>query len=172
MKALRKGLLLALIHALIVCSLGAKLLYERATRPRVWVKAAQIDPDLPIRGRYLNLNFELPAIGFDTRDEDMSKQFTTPFNLRCDLQMRDGKLVAVGKPDGQFWVMLRKSDQGQMAVVWPSTPFFIPEHLDLNRLTGPHPNLWVEVTMPESGPPRPIRLGVKNGNRITPLQTE
>ena len=40
---------------LLVLSLSGKLLYDRATCPRVWVKTARWDPNLPIRGRYLAL---------------------------------------------------------------------------------------------------------------------
>ena len=59
MKTLQKGLAVAVIQILIVLSVGGKLLYDRATRPRVWVRTASIDPDLPIRGRYLTLNLEV-----------------------------------------------------------------------------------------------------------------
>jgi hypothetical protein len=55
MTLLRKGLLLGGLHAAIVLSLSGKLLYDRATCPRVWVKTAPYDPSLPIRGRYLAL---------------------------------------------------------------------------------------------------------------------
>jgi hypothetical protein len=51
----RKGLILAAFQCLLVLSLSGKLLYDRATCPRVWVKTAQWDPNLPIRGRYLAL---------------------------------------------------------------------------------------------------------------------
>ena len=55
MKLLHKGLLLAAIHCLMVLSLTGKLLYDRSTSPRVWVRTAPWDPNLPIRGRYLSL---------------------------------------------------------------------------------------------------------------------
>ena len=51
----RKGLILAAFQCLLALSLSGKLLYDRATCPRVWVKTAQRDPNLPIRGRYLAL---------------------------------------------------------------------------------------------------------------------
>ena len=51
----RKGLILAAFQCLLVLSLSGKLLYDRATCPRIWVKTAQWDPNLPIRGRYLAL---------------------------------------------------------------------------------------------------------------------
>ena len=55
MSTLRKGLIVAALQCLIALSLGGKLLYDRSTRPRVWVKTARWDPELPIRGRYLAL---------------------------------------------------------------------------------------------------------------------
>jgi hypothetical protein len=51
----RKGLILAAFQCLLVLSLTGKLLYDRAACPRVWVKTAQWDPNLPLRGRYLAL---------------------------------------------------------------------------------------------------------------------
>ena len=51
----RKGLILTAFQCLLALSLSGKLLYDRATCPRVWVKTAQWDPNLPIRGRYLAL---------------------------------------------------------------------------------------------------------------------
>ena len=51
----RKGILLAGLQCALVLSLAGKLVYDRATRPRVWVKTQRYDPDLPIRGRYLSL---------------------------------------------------------------------------------------------------------------------
>ena len=56
--AVRKGLVVAALHVAIVASLGAKLLVDRATRPRVWARAAPVDPNLPIRGRYVRLRLE------------------------------------------------------------------------------------------------------------------
>src|SRR5689334_17961281 len=55
MRLLYKGLILAGLQALMVLSLTGKLLYDRATCPRVWVRTAPWDPSLPIRGRYLSL---------------------------------------------------------------------------------------------------------------------
>ena len=48
--------------------------------------------------------------------------------------------------------------------------YFIPEHVaDPSRLAA-NEELWVEVTLPKKGPLRPIRLGVKRGGVLTPLQ--
>ena len=55
MNSLRKGMLLGALQCVLVLSLTGKLLYDRATCPRVWVKTMRYDPNLPIRGRYLSL---------------------------------------------------------------------------------------------------------------------
>jgi hypothetical protein len=50
-----KGLIVCALHVAIVSSLGVKLLIDRATRPRMWVHVLPVDPDLPMRGRYVRL---------------------------------------------------------------------------------------------------------------------
>ena len=55
MNSLRKGIILGALQCAFVLSLTGKLFYDRATRPRVWVKTMPWDPNLPIRGRYLSL---------------------------------------------------------------------------------------------------------------------
>jgi hypothetical protein len=73
MTLVQKGLILAGLQALMVLSLTGKLLYDRATCPRVWVKTAPWDPSLPIRGRYLSLQL-VPERG--------ARYFTETFNQR------------------------------------------------------------------------------------------
>lgn len=58
MTPLARGLLVGALHLAIVASLGAKLLYDRATRPRTWVHVLPVDPDSPLRGRYVRLRIE------------------------------------------------------------------------------------------------------------------
>ncbi len=55
MNSLRKGILLGALQCALVLSLTGKLIYDRATCPRVWVRTQPYDPNLPIRGRYLSL---------------------------------------------------------------------------------------------------------------------
>lgn len=63
MKTRTKGLFLAAIHLAFLLSLGGKLLLDRATRPRFWLLAAPVDPNLPIRGRYVDLSVSIPVPG-------------------------------------------------------------------------------------------------------------
>ena len=62
-KAMRAGIILALVQLVLVLSVAGKYLYERKTRPRVWTRAAQYDPSLPLRGRYVALQLMVDACG-------------------------------------------------------------------------------------------------------------
>jgi hypothetical protein len=55
MNSLHKGIIVGALQCSLVLSLAGKLVYDRATCPRVWVKTLRFDPNLPIRGRYLSL---------------------------------------------------------------------------------------------------------------------
>src|SRR6201987_2988926 len=109
MSALAKAIAVALIQVLIVCSLGAKLLYDRRTRPQAWFKTERYDPNLPIRGRYLSLQVEVndprspEEIEQKFRDEikmyeNLRNQYRSFYNFgrECgSIDVRDGKALAI-----------------------------------------------------------------------------
>jgi len=168
MTSIRKGLIVALLHIFIVLSLGGKFLYDRTHRPRVWVKTGTIDPDLPIRGRYLTLSLEVHA-------PELAKLRTAPnYNWQSVvLAAENGQLVAhpVDTPSGMYIGAGAKTPQpaqDDLYFLSPQVDFFIPEHAET-----PHPTrdeeVWAEVTIPKKGPPRPIQLAIKHGSQLTPL---
>jgi hypothetical protein len=172
MRPLFKGMIIALIHVCIVSSLGAKLLYDRSVRPRVWVLATPFDPDLPIRGRYVSLQLVVQPRGI---------QKTTPGPgwvppQSAVLNIENGRLVAVAAPnkvgydpEGTHVRFIQRQDR-QFAVLEQPVAFFIPEHVPDPSRRQAGEELWVEVTIPRKGPPRPIRLGVKKADSpIIPL---
>lgn len=157
---LRKGLIVALLHLAIVASLGAKMLVDRVTRPRVWARVAPVDPDLPIRGRYVSMTIEGEA---DATVQSAYDGYFAPVVRNEALVFvpagqADGLYAQATARDGRFVVRLR----GRLA-------YFIPEHVPDPSTRQPGEELWVEVTLPRRGPPRPIRLGVKRDGTITPL---
>lgn len=87
MTPLSKGLVIAVVQVSLVACLGAKLLYDRATLPRVWVKVAPYDPNLPIRGRYVSLQLVVEPYG--TKDSDSTSGGTVA------LRVENGRLLAV-----------------------------------------------------------------------------
>lgn len=166
-----KGLVIAVVHLALVGSLGAKLLYDRETRPRVWALAVPYDPDLPIRGRYVSLQVAVEPRGFDDTDSQAGRH-----PRRVFLRAEAGRLVADAEseegsaPRSDLFVRFIQRGGESLAVLQEPVAFFIPEHVPDPSRRAPDELLWVEVTIPKKGPPRPIRLGVQQGDGpIEPL---
>jgi hypothetical protein len=163
MNVLSKGVAVALLHVLIVLSLGGKLLYDRHHRPRVWVRTGSMDPNLPTRGRYLTLRLEVQAPWLH---DAQGHQY-----LHSQITLGPGKDSLVAYKS--------ESDTGLSVTLWSGRPtsevtyldqpvdFFLPEHAQLPWMQGNE--LWAEVTIPRKGPPRPIQLALKKGTEWTPL---
>jgi uncharacterized membrane-anchored protein len=164
MKISYKGLIVALLHVAIVLSLGGKLLYDRATRPRVWVKTVSIDPDLPVRGRYLTLNLQAHA--------PWLKSGKDVYYQPVQLAMVNGELVAsqsdanTGMSVSFFRSMRQLPDD--LVAINPPVAFFLPEHANAPSARRGE-ELWAEVTIPKKGPPRPIQLALKDSSGWHPL---
>ena len=158
--ALRKALIVAIVHVLLVASLGAKLLIDRSTRPRVWARTAPIDPDLPIRGRYVRLQIEAyaPHVPESTH--------AVPVTLSVQVE----KLYAESAP-GHSEIYARPLPGRGVVVLRDPLAFFIPEDIPDPSLRQPGEELWVEVTLPRRGPPRPIRLGVVKDGALTVIRS-
>jgi hypothetical protein len=168
---MRKGLLLASIQVVLVLSLGGKLLYDRMTRPRVWVLSQVYDPNLPIRGRYLSQQLRMPAEGFIYFDS--KQQYSNEWYLNrkwAYLEIRNGQLIAKseGSGPGEWIHLLKNNDDTLVALSEESVLFFVPDNADLPALK-PGQEMWVEVTIPVKGPPRPIRIGIKKDGILSPL---
>ena len=159
---MRKGLIVAVLHVMIVASLGAKLLVDRATRPRVWARTAPFDPNLPIRGRYVRLRVEA--------DSSAALQGLNEAYVPVTLSAKDGRLTATRDPEStKVHATLQQRAGATVAVLFEPVAYFIPEHVTDPSIRQPGEELWVEVTVPRAGAPRPIRLGVKKDGVITPL---
>ena len=155
-----KGIIVALIHLLLVVTLGVRLLVDRATLPRVWASVAPYDPDLPIRGRYVSLQVEVTPRGFIEPSGKMDQGW-------AELSVEGDQLIATSSDiPAKHYVTVRKIEEGLVGTLATPIAFFIPEHSeDPSRLPG----LMVELTVPRKGPPRPIRLGVAEDDGIRSL---
>jgi hypothetical protein len=168
MSMLMKGLIVAALQLALAASVGAKFLYDRSNYPRVWVETAPFDPFLPIRGRYLSIALKVETARRVDRRAD------GPATFMGVLEVHDGRLYAIEDPYGRHWV--RQFDCGESKCWQLSTrlAFFIPEHaVDPSRRPEGEA-LWVEVTVPPKGAPRPIRLGVRREGdaEVTPLDVQ
>ena len=152
MRPAYRGIAVAALECLIALSVFGKYTFDRERLPRVWAKAAPVDPNLPIRGRYLAIRLEVQAAPTPAQSYINSGH----------LSIRGGHLAV--DPDGRpygasthVWIM-RIGDR--WALQEPVT-FFLPEHAaDPSRVPAGK-ELWVEVSVPRKGPPRPIRLEVR-----------
>jgi hypothetical protein len=163
MTGLTKGVAVALLHILIVTSLGGKLLYDRVHRPRVWVKTGSVDPDLPVRGRYLTLQLVVQAPWFKAAP-------TSYVHNEVRLEVESGVLVA-HKSESNTGLSISswsRRPNGDAVYLDQSVAFFLPEHAEFPSIKRGE-ELWAEVTIPKKGPPRPIQLALKRGTEWKPL---
>ena len=159
----RKGLIVAVLHVALVASLGAKMLADRALRPRGWVHAVPFDPDTPLRGRYVRMSIEAPA---DASVQSVYEGYFKP-------TVREGALVfAPASEEGGRYSSMRVQDGRFVVRPHDSLAFFIPEHIPDPSIRPEGEELWVEVTLPRRGAPRPIRLAVKKNGTLTPLDID
>jgi hypothetical protein len=156
MKPAYRGIAVAVVQCLIVLSLAGKYARDRERLPRVWAKAAPIDPNLPVRGRYVSLRLEVDGPPEQTGNAWMFAQ----------LAIQNGRLVATRAETGIGIVQV----PGRSWALMDPVAFFIPEHIPDPSIRAAGEELWVEVSVPKSGPPRPIRLGVKKDGVLTPLK--
>jgi hypothetical protein len=153
MTALTKGLILCGVQTAMVLSIGGKMLLDRATLPRLWVKAVPYDPNLFVRGRYVSLTINAEARGFSQGAVYDQAKYSA----------EDGKLVARPSAiDGTGTTVTDGTAPVRIA-------YFIPEHVPDPSRRAAGEELCVEVTVPRRGPPRPIQLGVKKNRVLTPL---
>ena len=166
MTPLAKGLLVGAAHVLLVCSIAAKFYYDRANFPRLWVETAPYDPAMPIRGRYVSIALLVDA----QRTDAPVGSGKAPDMFQARLEARGNRLVAIqdDKP-GQHWVSSRSCGKRACWQLAEPLAYFISEHAtDPSRPQG-GATLWAEVTVPPTGAPRPIRLGIKRGEAIEPI---
>ena len=81
------------------------------------------------------------------------------------LFVEDGKLVARPATDSNVSVYASSTTLDKPVA------FFIPEHMPDPTVLAAGEELWVEITVPKKGPPRPIRLGVRKGGVLKPVDS-
>jgi hypothetical protein len=144
-------------------------LWDRGTSPRGWALTRGYDPDLPIRGRYINISLIVKA------DRVFQNPPVHAFNTsNVYLTVENGRIVA--NPADHFTGLTVGGPQVQngetLAMLSPPVVYFLPEHAADPLRGRPGGTLYLEVTVPANGPPRPIRFGTKTGEEIVPLGGE
>jgi hypothetical protein len=183
MSRLRAGVVLLLIQLALVLSVAGKYLYERQTRPRVWVRAAQVDPSQPLRGRYLALQpllnaCDLPkdAARTETRFLPSGKTAAGWWVWSVSLDVVGGHLVPrlAQKPRNAMdthTLRVGKNSSCELGeLTGTGMELFLSEGAKTPFPLKPGQELWVEVTVPKQGPPRPIQLALSDASGFHPLK--
>ncbi len=172
---------LLVIQLAIVSAIAAKYLYERATCPRVWTRSAVYDPELVMRGRYLGLRLTVDGCAAaKTLGDNLLERpntFVTPVavtntpitQFEAKLTIQNNKLVAVRAPERSYstdaeYVMWRDGASCDAMTLVQPVDFYIAEHAESPLPAKPGEELWIEVTVPPKGPPRPIQLALKHAD--------
>jgi len=193
MRLSKTSVALLLIQLALVSSIAAKYLYQRRSCPRVWVRTVAFDPELPMRGRYLSLQLlvdgcqsTLPSVkqALVPRNFDGSAKkgpyfiaVPRPFQFSAQLKVEGNKLAAIRIEDPVYGA------RGTLVDAWPGSScdafrvhvpvdFYVAEHAALPTPLQPGQELWIEVTIPPNGPPRPIQLALKQDGAWKPLAAQ
>jgi len=157
MKHVYRGIAVGVVQCLVMLSLAGKYAWDREHLPRAWARALPYDPNLPIRGRYVSLSLEVDTPG------------NIPDSTWGILSARDGRLFA--EPAAfDSGVHLVGSTRGGSWRISEPVDFFISEHVSDPSRRPRGEELWVEVSVPPRGAPRPIHLAVKKDGVLTPLE--
>jgi hypothetical protein len=141
-----------------------------------------------MRGRYLSLNLAvdgcqstLPsakaaAFPRDVNGAAIRGRFglQASATFQADLKIENNRLLAIRIQDD------RNGTLGQEVSVWPGTTcdamrldtpvdFYLAEHAQSPLPLKAGQELWVEVTIPPNGPPRPTQLALKDNGAWKPL---
>jgi hypothetical protein len=178
------------IQLVLVCSAAAKYLYQRSSCPRVWTRAAAFDPQLVRRGRYLSLRLTVDGCQ-STLPSAKRAEFPRDVNgaavqgqyairgegnveFPAQLKVANNQLLAIAIRDDE------KDRVGRTVTARPGAPcdqmrlvdpvnFYLAEHARSPLPLASGAELWIEVTVPPKGPPRPIQLALKQEGRWEPL---
>jgi uncharacterized membrane-anchored protein len=184
------SIVLLLIQLALVSTIAAKYLYQRRSCPRVWTRTAAYDPEMVMRGRYLSLRLTVDGCQstlpsalhavFPRNSDGTTKPtgFTVksefPVQFRARLKVEGNKLVAIRIPEAD------QTSKGVNVIAMPDSScdalrlndpvdFYIAEHAADPTPLKPGEELWIEVTIPPQGPPRPIQLALKQDGAWKPL---
>jgi uncharacterized membrane-anchored protein len=184
------SLALLVIQLAVVGSVAAKYLYQRHSCPRVWTRTTADDPELVMRGRYMSLQLTVDGCQ-STLPSARQAQFPRDVNgaavqgryavqgennvqFPAELKVANNRLLAIGIRDGE------KRGAERMVMASPGAPcdqmlladrvnFYLSEHAQSPLPMASGAELWIEVTVPPQGPPRPTQLALKQNGEWRPL---
>ncbi len=154
----RRGLTVLLVHLLLLAAVLGRYAADRRALPQAWARTMAIDPVDVLRGRYVRLWLDLP---------DRRPAADTLAPVECFVE---GEHLAVREARGWPGLPLRRPapDGARGVVLQQPLAFFISEHEPDPSLHPPGQVLWVLVSVPPRGMPRPIRVELRPDDALPP----
>lgn len=188
MSARRNGVVVLAIQVALVLSIGVKYAWERHHCPMVWTAAEQYDPTQPIRGRYIALTLYASACDLGNKAESDFVRAPHPkseFRAWTAMEAKEWRVVPAVR-DGELAPTLvdetrpgptqqLKLDRGlpcTSARLSGAVEYFIPGHAKFPFPLNDEQQLWALVTVPPSGPVRPVKLAVSDASGFRVLNLD
>ena len=154
MTPLLRGSSVALIQMALLLGIAGTYQVERIHDPHVFIETTPVDPNLPIRGRYLTLSAKVEMSAKQEVEQGV------PIKVR--LQSVNARLVATPDQQGDIMVLAMPCGQTRCYRLAEPLAYFIAEHApDPSRSNQ---SLWVEASLPAHGMPRPISLATQDAS--------
>lgn len=178
------------VQLVLVSAAAGTYLYQRWRSPRVWTRTVFVESELPMRGRYLNLTLavdgcrstlptalmaEFPRnLDGTTRSDGFSVRQRRGAIFPAELKVESNRLVAIRLQNPETpssGVQVEAMPGAACADLRLARPvsFYIPEHASVPRELASGEELWVEVSVPAKGAPRPLQLALKQNGAWKPL---
>ncbi len=181
MKPAKVSIALLVLQLVIVASVGAQYLYQRWKCPRAWARAVAPVSISAVSGHYLNLQLVVDGCQ-STLPSAKAAEFPRDVNgaavqgryglragslFRAELKVQEKRLVAinaVGDETGRKGqlVMAANGTPCDLMLLDRPVPFYNAENVIDPSQLRPGQELWMEVTVPSAGPPRPLQLAMKD----------
>ena len=186
MKPARASMVLLAIQLVLVSSIAAKYLIDRSHNPRAWAPAVAFDPELIMRGRYISARLKVDVCNV-AQPSDESHRTLRALPIEFDalgnvLQEHSSRylLAVLGSKNGRLGVQRFTDDahkHSALEVLVPKKPsvctgailaepvsFYLSETAKSPFPLQQGQQLWVQLTIPPSGPPSPISLAIQTAD--------
>ncbi len=191
MKPARISVALLVVQLAIVSTVAVQYLHQRWKSPRVWARAVEVDPPSPVHGRYVRLQLIVDGCQ-STLPSANAAEFPRDINgaavqghfgmragalFRANLEIQNDRLVAINTAldetgrEGQQVIAVPGTACNQMILYQP-VPFYVAQGAIEPSYLKAGQELWMEVTVPPAGPPRPLQLAMKDNGAWKPLASQ
>jgi hypothetical protein len=183
-----RGFLLLAIQATMVLSVAAKYEWERHTCPTVWVRAEPfgLDADhmrtISGEGRYGRLQLHVDGCGLSTANVETEPDYGNVESshkvLKTNVRTiaRGGNLVAVDAGTLQAadvqevqWDLRQPCTEARLLEI---VDVYLPQNVQVPYTVPAGATLWALVTVPKSGPPRPVQLATSDAQGFHPWKAQ